>query len=321
MKRTGLIFLLCAVMLLAACKEGVTPATEAPRTAAPTTPSSPVATDPTPSKPSIEELTPMLPPAEALTPVLPPVEMPAPGEPPIGDGEPGVPPVDAPGEPPIGEIVPVEPPVEVPAPGIPPVEIPVPGEPPVEAPTPGEPVIGEGEPGYGETPTLTFETYEEYCSYLQTADLPAEFVPYEAIAPLGEFHHFVCLSVAQWGDYSHYMYTLVDDSGTELILYVEYNRNGPEIAPLPLIEDINPENMRQTLSSQRGRYIYEGIEYKYISTGLLSITWEDQGRIFTLSADHLGGYPEGVDTLAARMMDLSQVQEALTVIALPEEGV
>ena len=248
MKQHILIILLCAVMLLAACAESATPATEAPRADAPTSPTQ----------------APTLPPANK--PVTPSVEEP------------------------------VTPPVEDTAPMVPPVEDPT-----------------------GEHPLITIESYDEYLVYLATADLPATFVPYETISALGEFDHFVCLSNGRIGDYSHYMYTLVDETGMELILYVEYHRNGPELTPLPIIDDIDPGNMRKTLSSQRGRYLYEGIEYKYISTGLLSITWEDQGHIFTLFADDLGSYPDRTDTLAGKMMDLSQAKEALSAIELPEE--
>ena len=258
MKQHILIILLCAVMLLAACAESATPATEAPRAGAPASPTQ----------------APPLPPANK--PVTPPVEEPV--TPPVEDTAPMVPPVEDPVTPPVA----------------PPVEDPI-----------------------GEHPLITIESYDEYLVYLATADLPATFVPYETISALGEFDHFVCLSNGRIGDYSHYMYTLVDETGMELILYVEYNRNGPELTPLPIIDDIDPDNMRKPLSSQRGRYLYEGIEYKYISTGLLSITWEDQGHIFTLFADDLGSYPDRTDTLAGKMMDLSHVQQALEAITLP----
>jgi hypothetical protein len=233
---------------------------------------------------------PTLPPANK--PVTPPVEDPQPADPPV------------------------EQPVETPEPVVPPVETPPPAEPPIEQPHPVDPPV---EDPIGEHPLITIESYDEYLVYLATADLPATFVPYETISALGEFDHFVCLSNGRIGDYSHYMYTLVDETGMELILYVEYNRNGPELTPLPIIDDIDPDNMRKPLSSQRGRYLYEGIEYKYISTGLLSITWEDQGHIFTLFADDLGSYPDRTDTLAGKMMDLSQAKEALSAIELPEE--
>ena len=230
---------------------------------------------------------------EQPDPIIPPVEQPDPIIPPVEQPDPIVPPVEQPD--------PIIPPVEQPDPIIPPVEQPV-------------------DPGIGETPAHTIESYEDYCAYLQTADLPAEFVPYETISPLGEFHHIVFLSGGHLlSDYSHYMYTLVDASGTELILYVEYHRNGPELTPLPIIDDINPQDMRHPIVSQRGRYLHEGLEYTYISTGLLSITWEDQGRIFTLYADDLSSYPDRTDTLAGKLMDLSQVKEALSAIELPEE--
>ena len=117
MKRHVLIILLCAVMLLAACTETPSPATEAPRTAAP-----------------------------------------------------------------------ISPPLDEPTPSLSPAEDPI-----------------------GEHPLITIESYAEYLAYLATADLPATFVPYETISALGEFDHFVCLSDGRIGDYSHYMYTLVDE--------------------------------------------------------------------------------------------------------------
>ena len=241
-----------------------------------------------PTSPAAEEPTPSAPTAQE--PVASPEEEPEPLVPPTENAEP------------------VEPPVEAPKPVEPPVEAPEPVEPPVEAPEPGE------------TPVTTLENYDEYLAYLATADLPTTFVPYEAIAALGEFHHFVCLSDDRYGDYSHYMYTLVDETGTEFVLYVEFNRNGPVLTPLPIIDDINPQDMRQTLFSNKGRYIHRGIEYKYIRTGLLSITWENQGHIFVLSGDNLGGYPQGADTFVAKLMNLSLAGQALASIGLaPEE--
>lgn len=319
MKQHILIVLLCAVMLLAACAKSTGSATDAPRAGAPTSPTQaptlPPANKPVtppveePVTPPVEDTAPMVPPVEdpVTPPVVPPVE-----EPPSEEPQPVIPPVEDPQ--PVDP--PVEQPVETPEPVVPPVETPPPAEPPIEQPHPVDP---PAEDPIGEHPLITIESYDEYLVYLATADLPATFVPYETISALGEFDHFVCLSNGRIGDYSHYMYTLVDETGMELILYVEYHRNGPELTPLPIIDDIDPGNMRKTLSSQRGRYLYEGIEYKYISTGLLSITWEDQGHIFTLFADGLGSYPDRTDTLAGKMMDLSQAKEALSAIELPEE--
>ena len=238
-----------------------------------------------------------------------PTESEAPQVPSAGEPEPAAPAEDPePVTPPVEEPEPVTPPVEELEPATPPVEESEPMEPSVEDP----PLTGE------EIATPYMETYGDYLAWLDSTDLPAAFVPYEAISALGEFQHFVCLS--GYGDYSHYMYSLVDETGAEFVLYVEYNRNGPELTPLPIIDDINPDNMRCTQSSQRGRYLYEGLEYKYVSGRLLNITWENEGHIFVLSGDSLGSYPDGADTFLAKLFDLSQASQALNSIDLaPEE--
>ena len=278
MKRICLILLLSLALLLVACTEETTPATENPETTTPSTTDHQPMT--LPADQLIQQDEPMTLPSDQLIPEIDSTEPPAEDSKPTDDPQP------------------IEPPAE----DSKPTDDPQPIEPPADI--------------YVDYGLLTIENYDEYLSFLKNTVLPTTFVPYETVSVLGAFDSFVCLSDAKVGNYSHYIYNMVDETGMEFILYVEYNRNGPELTPLPIIDDIDPANMRQTLSSQKGRYLYEGIEYTFISTGLMSITWEDQGHIFTLFTDELASYPNA-DTLIAKLLDLSQVHNALSAFALP----
>ena len=310
MKRICLILLLSLALLLVACTEETTPATENPETTTPSTTDHQPMT--LPADQLIQQDEPMTLPSDQLIPEIDSTEPPAEDSKPTDDPQPIEPPAED--SKPTDDPQPIEPPAEdsKPTDNPQPIEPPAEDSKPTDDPQPIEPPADI----YVDYGLLTIENYDEYLSFLKNTVLPTTFVPYETVSVLGAFDSFVCLSDAKVGNYSHYIYNMVDETGMEFILYVEYNRNGPELTPLPIIDDIDPANMRQTLSSQKGRYLYEGIEYTFISTGLMSITWEDQGHIFTLFTDELASYPNA-DTLIAKLLDLSQVHNALSAFALP----
>ena len=171
-------------------------------------------------------------------------------------------------------------------------------------------------PSTGETPNVTIETYSEYLSYLSASKLPEEFVTYSSISQFGTFKRFVCLSDSRYGDYSHYMYKLVDETGTEVTLYIECGRQSVTTTQLPLIASVNTQDMRRLSTTEKGRYLHGGVEYTYLSGKLYSIAWEDGGRTFKLACDSMfSSYPEGVNTAIELLMDVNNAAEVTTSIS------
>lgn len=135
------------------------------------------------------------------------------------------------------------------------------------------------EEAYVEEYQLSFYSYDEYVKFTQTADLPEYFVSFEDISEFGEFSGFVCLSKSEHGDYSSLFYTFVDETGTESSMYVDYIPKGSltnEETAKPILGTaiINASDMRTANVTESSKYLYNGIEYSYYSSGKLhSITW------------------------------------------------
>ena len=168
----------------------------------------------------------------------------------------------------------------------------------------------------GCTPSYRIDSYEEYVKFVGVADLPEKFVEYKAISQFGKFVSFVRLSNEYEGDYSHYMYELVDESGIEVVLYVECGRNGPDTEELPLIDAVNINNMRRLTAGEKGRYVHKGVEYTYIEGRLHTISWEGNGRVFVLTSDSFGDYPVGTNTLVEELMDTSNTEMVIASVSV-----
>lgn len=132
---------------------------------------------------------------------------------------------------------------------------------------------------YGDDWQLSIFSYDEYVKFTKAAKLPEYFVSYEDISEFGEFLGFVCLSKSQNGDYSSLLYSFVDETGTEFSMYVNYipQKNiSTEKNEKPIInlDKINVSDMRTAQVTEASKYLHNGIEYSYYSSGKLhSIVW------------------------------------------------
>lgn len=168
-----------------------------------------------------------------------------------------------------------------------------------------------------ETPLTTLQTYDEYIEFIEGRELPEEFVTYEMLKVFGEFDGLVMLCKVEYGDYSFSFYSFIDEAGIDYHLYVDCGRIGPTADPLPVIENVNTSNMRRRSETDKGRYIYNGVEYAYVNGVLLSISWELDGRKFILYNDGgLGLYPEDInETIVGRLMNTQNVESVMAEIA------
>lgn len=171
----------------------------------------------------------------------------------------------------------------------------------------------------GEVPCLDANSYEEYLKIIKTVQLPEGFVKYSDISQLGDFEYFVFLSHVIIGNNSKYEYDLIDENNITFSFSVEPVEDNQDASPLPLIDDVNTMDMRKLSTNTKGRYIYNGIEYKYFDGKLYYISWEDNGRMFTLGSDSFGDYPVGTNTFAEKLLNANNAEAVIASISVPVE--
>ena len=133
--------------------------------------------------------------------------------------------------------------------------------------------------------TVAFNDYSSYKEFIDSTELPSNFVYYEDVDFLGEFLSLVFLTFAQYGDYSEVMYSLTDSTNVRFALYVEEKPfTYSEEVTSKKIDTVNATDMREISSEEHGIYTHEGIEYLYKYGKILSVRWKSGGRAFTLSS-------------------------------------
>lgn len=169
-------------------------------------------------------------------------------------------------------------------------------------------------PSNVERKTLTISSIDQYRELIYSGILPSDFVPYEKLKPLGEFVNLVFLSDAYLNDFSSYMYSLVDSSGSELTLYVE-TKAPTESVDLNIVTDVNITNMRSLSSKSTGIFTTNGLDYTYVSGELLSITWVEKGIYFTFCGNmFLSNYPLTDATFAGKMLNANNAVNTLNKV-------
>ena len=139
---------------------------------------------------------------------------------------------------------------------------------------------------------LAIYNYGEYLSFLESTDLPNDFVEFDSLNCFGSFRGFVGPSILS----DHYMYTFIDANGYDYAIYVRREAN---YIPKKDInkEDINLADMRTLSSKESGIYTMNGFKYNYVNGQLISIRWHHEGMYYSLSiySSDFVDYP--IDTL------------------------
>lgn len=149
----------------------------------------------------------------------------------------------------------------------------------------------------GETPLLTCSNYDDYRKFINSNKLPSDFIDYDALATVGEFVSFVCLTDARQNDYGQYMYTLTDQNNYSLTLYIDHRTsNTGEVGPNGIAQKElsigKTSDFRYYPNNETGTATKDGLKYTYLNGKLLSVTWQNNNATFTLCSDTvLSDYP------------------------------
>lgn len=169
----------------------------------------------------------------------------------------------------------------------------------------------------GERPLLGFWNYDDYNEFIHSTELPSDFVPYEAVASIGKFDGFVCLTDARQNDYGQYMYDLIDDNGFNLMLYVDHRTEKPFKIELKDLTAATADDLRFFADGETGIAARDDLKYTYIKGKLLSVEWESQGITFTLCANMmLSDYPLDTsnETFASRLLTPQKAGSAVQAL-------
>ncbi len=175
-------------------------------------------------------------------------------------------------------------------------------------------------PEGGEAPLLTIESLTEYQKLLSSEKLPTDFVDYSQIESIGDFKHIVFLSDAYDGDYSWYMYDLIDSTGYELSLYVkkgdENETTEPNSTSNKSVTNINQDNMRTLTDESSGVYVHDEITYHYMYGKLTYIEWEFDAISFELAgvSSPIDKYPSTNNTFIGKLLNFGTAETAIYLI-------
>ena len=162
---------------------------------------------------------------------------------------------------------------------------------------------------------VSFYSKEAYTEFLNSAELPDNFVSHDKIDDIGDFDALVFLSEAyHLRDYSWYMYTLVDSEGFEITLYVDHRDR--VLSTKTPVSNVNKTDMRLLPDASENVCVYvsNNMEYTYISGKLHSISWETQNITYILCASGtpmLSDYPLTDSTFVGKMLNTETAPQAL----------
>lgn len=167
-----------------------------------------------------------------------------------------------------------------------------------------------------EAPLLTLSSIEEYEKFIDKVRLPADFLFYEDIKEIGEFECLVIKSYYDTGEYNKVFYTLRDSEGNRLSLnYAPYDSKEEEDTSI-ITSGINAENLRKLNNTQNGIYISNGIQYKYVSGLLLSVSWITGNYQITITGDSmLSDYPQDISgTFASALLAVETAKAEINTL-------
>ena len=170
----------------------------------------------------------------------------------------------------------------------------------------------------GDEPLLGFYNISSYTKFVSKTDLPEDFVHYDDIKALGEFKEVVFLCDAENGDFSHYMYSLVDKNAGEFTLYVDKKPFYESEHTKNVITEVDKSDMRSLDTEISGTYQQDNLRYVFISGKLISIEWKSGDWYYTISS--IDDLKE--DTSKAnisKLFNLETAPDLIASVAKPEE--
>lgn len=159
-----------------------------------------------------------------------------------------------------------------------------------------------------ERPLFTISSYDEYLEFLESTDLPDDFVTYDSIAHWGSFNFFVFLSWYDWEGlypYSTYVYNIIDCNGVTLCVEISHNTDNDSQNPENIITTVNPADMRRLSTDDTGIYEISGIKYDYFLGDLFAILWRENGVNYSVGlATLLRDHPDDFSSRLGQLLNI-----------------
>lgn len=157
-------------------------------------------------------------------------------------------------------------------------------------------------------PLFTISSYDEYLEFLESTDLPDDFVTYDSIAHWGSFRSFVFLSWYDWEGlypYSTYVYNIIDCNGVNLMIRICHNSDNDSLSAENIITTVNPADMRRLSTDDTGVYDISGIKYRYFYGDLTVIKWNENGVTYSVGiTSALCDHPDDFSSRLGQLLNI-----------------
>ena len=143
------------------------------------------------------------------------------------------------------------------------------------------------------TPPMTTQNYTEYLNFIETTDLPDNFVTYDQIKGFGEFCYFalhnpdICNSYyyfVKQGEYGGYIITLNSSETLSSIISGKTTFSVTDIEELLFPEGLNGIRYKNDLP-EKVYLLFSDILYVYEENELNAIYWENNGTLYKLEGN------------------------------------
>lgn len=165
------------------------------------------------------------------------------------------------------------------------------------------------EPTHGTSvPNITLQNYDEYLKFVQSSQLPDNFVYYEDISTLGSFESMVVLT--QY-DFSECMYSIKDEH-IKFAVYIYLKED--ESVELPIINTVNVNDMRVVNTMETCQFNNGNMEYTYVQGQLASICWREGNVEYVVSSNKFKDYPLDADTAISKLLKAETAEAVAAAI-------
>ena len=185
---------------------------------------------------------------------------------------------------------------------------------------PGEPLQGTTLSGEeGEIPSTNIYSLEEYEAYLESVELPENFVRYEDLSAFGSFVDFICVEdpTSVWFTYN---YTIKDENGEKFFFTIRRNRvETDKIATRNYLTGDKLLSDARFIDEEGACWVqWQGIEWYYRNEKLFYMYFYYDGLEISVTGDqnYLGDYEfTSTPTFMSRLLTKSEAPYALSELA------
>lgn len=164
----------------------------------------------------------------------------------------------------------------------------------------------------GEHATVTIDNYNEYLAFINSNDMPDDFITYDIFSDIGVFRTFICEPFTMRAECKEYIYVVEDDNGYSIMFSIELDEK--ELVTENYI--FMPDNISDYRFVEYDKVVHSmvnNLKYSYARGKLFAITalFGNMKIVMTISGGRFENYPiNGEDTFMSRLLSPATAKAA-----------